>query len=275
MPTCARKADIAEVDVESGNCPHHCRHQTPPRPSRAIPPMAAIWLMSAPPPVRLAGGRIVLRTRADGKERELPATFDEQPNLAGWAADSRNLYFTEWKGTEVVLYAMPVDGPPRAAFIPKGHARASGLRLNATGTHAGVALQSSSEPVEAYAMDLHSLQSGSSQRRQYESAQAAAGRDARDPLEELRASTSRACSPCRPPYEKGKRYPAHPEHPWRARPAPSARTFIGASGLYPIASFASRGYAVLRVNPRGSVGYGNKFRAANLNDWGGGDYQAT
>jgi dipeptidyl aminopeptidase/acylaminoacyl peptidase len=49
-------------------------------------------------------------------------------------------------------------------------------------------------------------------------------------------------------------------------------TFIGASG-YPIASFAAHGWAVLRVNPRGSVGYGLKFRAANVNDWGGGDYK--
>ena len=40
--------------------------------------------------------------------------------LTGWAADSRQLYFVEFKGTHVVLYAMPVDGPPRAVFVPKG-----------------------------------------------------------------------------------------------------------------------------------------------------------
>ena len=34
------------------------------------------------------------------------------------------------------------------------------------------------------------------------------------------------------------------------------RSFIGAAAPYPIASFAARGYAVLRVNPRGSSGYG-------------------
>jgi dipeptidyl aminopeptidase/acylaminoacyl peptidase len=51
------------------------------------------------------------------------------------------------------------------------------------------------------------------------------------------------------------------------------RTFLGRHGIYPYASFAARGYAVLRPNPRGSSGYGKKFRQANLNDWGGGDYQ--
>ena len=51
------------------------------------------------------------------------------------------------------------------------------------------------------------------------------------------------------------------------------QTYIGAPGLYPIAAFAARGYAVLRANPRGSSGYGKKFRYANYGDWGGGDYQ--
>lgn len=50
------------------------------------------------------------------------------------------------------------------------------------------------------------------------------------------------------------------------------QNFLAGRGAYPIASFASRGFAVLRVNPRGSSGYGRKFRYANIKDWGGGDY---
>jgi dipeptidyl aminopeptidase/acylaminoacyl peptidase len=53
-------------------------------------------------------------------------------------------------------------------------------------------------------------------------------------------------------------------------------TFIGGAVAfepYPIAAFASEGYAVLRVNPRGSSGYGRSFRYANMRDWGGGDYK--
>jgi dipeptidyl aminopeptidase/acylaminoacyl peptidase len=49
-------------------------------------------------------------------------------------------------------------------------------------------------------------------------------------------------------------------------------SFLGRYGLYPYATFAARGYAVLRVNPRGSGGYGRTFRFANMNDWGGKDY---
>jgi dipeptidyl aminopeptidase/acylaminoacyl peptidase len=53
-----------------------------------------------------------------------------------------------------------------------------------------------------------------------------------------------------------------------------AQSYLGVgSASYPVAAFASRGYAVLRPNPRGSGGYGTAFRRANLKDWGGGDYQ--
>jgi len=50
------------------------------------------------------------------------------------------------------------------------------------------------------------------------------------------------------------------------------QTFTGSRGLYPVATFAAQGYAVLRPNPRGSSGYGKQFRMANFKDWGGGDY---
>lgn len=38
-------------------------------------------------------------------------------------------------------------------------------------------------------------------------------------------------------------------------------------------ALAERGVGVLRVNPRGSSGYGWDFRFANYGDWGGGDFQ--
>jgi dipeptidyl aminopeptidase/acylaminoacyl peptidase len=51
-----------------------------------------------------------------------------------------------------------------------------------------------------------------------------------------------------------------------------SESFTGRPGIYPLASLAAKGYAVLRPNPRGSGGYGKKFRFANLHDWGGADY---
>jgi dipeptidyl aminopeptidase/acylaminoacyl peptidase len=51
------------------------------------------------------------------------------------------------------------------------------------------------------------------------------------------------------------------------------QSFVGMPSPYPIPIFAARGYAVLRCNVRGSSGYGRKFRYANHQDWGGGDYR--
>lgn len=43
--------------------------------------------------------------------------------------------------------------------------------------------------------------------------------------------------------------------------------------LYPPQLFAERGFAVFMPNIRGSAGYGEQFRAADVNDWGGEDLQ--
>ncbi len=42
---------------------------------------------------------------------------------------------------------------------------------------------------------------------------------------------------------------------------------------YPLQVMAGLGYAVFMPNPRGSYGYGEKFRKANIKDWGNGDYR--
>ena len=52
-----------------------------------------------------------------------------------------------------------------------------------------------------------------------------------------------------------------------------SETFTGARSIYNIEYFASKGYAILRPNPRGSTGYGKDFRFANFKDWGFGDYE--
>ncbi|MEW6455716.1 MAG: S9 family peptidase [Acidobacteriota bacterium] len=48
--------------------------------------------------------------------------------------------------------------------------------------------------------------------------------------------------------------------------------FAPRRGAYPIQTFTAEGYAVFMPNPRGSGGYGEKFRRANWKDWGYGDY---
>jgi dipeptidyl aminopeptidase/acylaminoacyl peptidase len=169
-----------------------------------------------------------------------------------------------------VLYEVPVDGPPAAVFTPKGTFGA--VRLNAGGTFAGIALQSVNEPVEAYGMDLATMKTVRVSATNSGVTLPPLGETSliRWKGEDGKSVDGLLTLPVG--YEKGKRVPLI----LNIHGGPSGaftEAFIGAQGLYPIASFATKGYAVLRPNPRGSVGYGHSFRTSNVNDWGGGDYQ--
>jgi len=49
-------------------------------------------------------------------------------------------------------------------------------------------------------------------------------------------------------------------------------SMYGVDWFHEFQGYAAKGYAVLFTNPRGSVGYGQKFERAIVNEWGGKDY---
>jgi len=49
------------------------------------------------------------------------------------------------------------------------------------------------------------------------------------------------------------------------------QSFTPGSRIHPWPLFAQEGWAILMPNPRGSAGYGEAFRGANVRDWGGKD----
>ena len=73
-------------------------------------------------------------------------------------------------------------------------------------------------------------------------------------------------------YKKNKKYPlALIIHGGPSGVFP--QSYTGNPGIYMIEYLASKGYAIIRPNPRGSTGYGKDFRHANFKDWGFGDYE--
>jgi dipeptidyl aminopeptidase/acylaminoacyl peptidase len=219
---------------------------------------------------RIDGSRVALVSLGDLKSRDLPATYDESPVLAGWLKE--RMLFAEGRGTRMVLYAMRVDGPPSVLFERTRGTFANAIALNRSGSHLGLGMQAPDEPVEAYIADSATMKLVRV---------SAANTDLpKHPLGETRVIRWKARDgkeieglltlPVN--YDKAKKYPLILNI--HGGPAGAfGETFTGAAGLYPIAAFTARGWAVLRANPRGSTSYGLNFRSANVNDWGGGDYQ--
>lgn len=266
----ARKSDIYEVEVETGVIrPVAATPASESQPRYSPDGRYLAYIHSNVSAKRIDGNRIMLLTLADMKSRELPASPDESPAMAGWTRN--RIMFTEGKGTRSVLYAMPVDGPPGAVFQPT-RGTFAGFVLNRAGTHAGLAMQATDQPVEAYITEVASIKPVRV---------SAANVDLpKQPIGETKVIKWKSSKDGKeieglltlpPNYQAGKKVPLILNI--HGGPAGAFNeTFIGASGLYPIASFAARGWAVLRANPRGSTNYGLPFRSSNVDDWGGGDY---
>jgi len=231
------KSDISEVTVASGAVRPIAATGAAKHSPHYSPDGRCLAFVRSTDPPRWAGiDRIVLLTRQSGEARELPPTFDERPRLLGWSGDSTHLMFTEARGIANVVYAESWDEAPEAYI----------LKLDETVP----------QRVSGANLDLPKLPLGETKRVAWK---AADGLD----IEGLLTYPV--------DYQPAKHYPlvlvihGGPTGVFQD-------SFLGRYGLYPYATFAARGYAVLRVNPRGSGGYGRTFRFANMNDWGGKDY---
>ncbi len=267
------KSDVAEVEVVSGAVKTIAATAAAEEQPLYSPDGRFLTFSQSSTPVKWAGEEhLVLMNRASGELRTLPPTYDEQPHMLGWLADSSGIAFIESKRTRTAIFVMPVDGPPRVLFEPTKGVIGGGPRMNVRGTHVGLPMESADEAPEAYVTSTSAWTPQRVSRANIDLAKPALGKTeairwkSKDGLE-IEGMLTYPVN-----YEAGKKYPLI----LNIHGGPTGvfgESFIGRSGLYPIATFAARGYAVLRPNPRGSSGYGKKFRFANYNDWGGRDFE--
>ena len=206
-----------------------------------------------------------------GAPRALSATYDGQPNVAGWSADGRRIYFSEGRGTGTQIYSFDVASG-RIDEVKTTPAVYGSLSLNRAGTVFAFLRQTPEAPAEAFVSTVADFAPVQISRANAEMKMPPLGRtevvrwkstDGRDVEGLLTYPVG---------YQTGRRVPLI----LNIHGGPAGvfqQTFIGGRGVYPLASFAARGYAILRPNPRGSSGYGTEFRRANFKDWGGADYQ--
>jgi len=206
-----------------------------------------------------------------GQAKVLLGSFDGQPDIAGWSADGKKIYFAEAKGTGTQLYVADVAAN-RIEEIKHDAAVLGAIGINRNGTTWSFTRQTSDTPADLFVSSVANFAPVQISHANADLKLPAIGRtevvrwkakDGKDVEGLLTYPVG---------YQAGQRVPLI----LNVHGGPTGvfqQTFIGGRGVYPLATFAARGYAILRANPRGSSGYGTEFRRANMKDWGGGDYQ--
>ncbi len=265
-------ADISVVEVESGETRLLAGTNAAEMQPLYSPDGRWIAYRVSDDPPRWAGNNTICLIPADGGEpRALPTTYDGQAGLVGWSADSERIFFFEFQGTVTRLSAIQISNGA-ITEISSGDGLLVEFHLNSSHTMFGFTRQAMDVPAEAFVAsvddftpvpvscvnaNLPALPLGKTEVIRWKS---------KDGWEIEGLLTYQVG------YEPGQRAPLL----LNVHGGPAGvflESFIASPQLYPIASFAARGYAILRPNPRGSSGYGKDFRYANQKDWGVGDYQ--
>jgi dipeptidyl aminopeptidase/acylaminoacyl peptidase len=265
-------ADLLAVDVATGEVKTLAATTAAEEAPAYSPDGKWILFSISDDPPRWAGyERLALIPAAGGTPKLLAETFDAQPDVIDWSGDGKQIYFAETRGTVSRVSALDVASGA-VTEINKGNEVLGSFSLNRNRTVLGFTMQASDKAPEAFVSsmsnfapvqisranaDLPKLQMGKTDVLRWKSS------DGLDVEGLLTYPVG---------YKSGTRVPLL----LVIHGGPTGvftQGFLAGPRPYPIATFASRGFAVLRVNPRGSSGYGHKFRFANIKDWGGGDYR--
>lgn len=228
-------------------------------------------LVSDTPPRWAQSGNIQIYPAGGGAPKSLALSYDAQPGIAGWSADSKRIYFAEPKGTGTQLYVVDVAAN-RIQEIKTSAAVYGGMSLNRSGTTFGFVRQTSDTPSDVFVASATDFTPIQISRVNGDMKLPAVGRTEVITWKSKDGKPIEGLLTYPVGYQAGQRVPLI----LNIHGGPAGvfqQSFLGGRGAYPLATFSSRGYAILRPNPRGSSGYGTDFRRANIKDWGMGDYQ--
>ncbi len=264
------------------------------------------------PPTWGFTARVYLIPAAGGDPKPLAESFDRQPTIVGWTTDGKRVLIEETQHTISRLSALPVDGGPEVDLSLPG-VMVTGANINtlprapAPAPEAAPGAAAAGGPPPRGAAQGRRAAFIESAPAQRVKAMIGFVSQATDRAPEVYLTPAESFKPVQvshvqelPAYPLGKTevvtwpstdgksieglltYPVGYQPGARVpllvvvHGGPTGvfdQSFIASRGAYPIAAFASEGYAVLRCNVRGSSGYGRDFRYANYGDWGGGDYR--
>ncbi|HET6977732.1 MAG TPA: S9 family peptidase [Pyrinomonadaceae bacterium] len=265
-------SDVSIVDVASGNISDLAN-----TPAAETSPLyspdgksIAVLVSDAPPRWAQSGG-IEVFPAGGGQAKTLITSFDAQPGVAGWSGDSKRIYFSEPKGTGTQVYALDVASN-RIDEIKVTPAVISAFGLNSSNNTFAFVRQTPDTPADVYIATASDFNPVQITKINADLKMPALGRTEVITWKSKDGKQIEGLLTYPVGYQAGQRVPLI----LNIHGGPAGvfqQSFIGGRGVYPLATFASRGYAILRPNPRGSSGYGTEFRRANMKDWGFGDYQ--
>ena len=225
-------------------------------------------------PVRWAGNdRIAVYPVSGGSPKVLPLSHDGQPNVLGWMPDSNKIMFTETKGTGTALFEADVAAN---TVTEDNYQNAAIGQVSMTRIGPAFALSMVVQKTDA-PQEVFALSPGARGLTQISHANDSVAKTPVGKTEIIKWKSKdgreiEGLLTYPTDYVAGTKVPMI----LNIHGGPTGvfvQSYIGGRGVYPLAAFASRGFAILRANPRGSSGYGTEFRYANIKDWGGMDYQ--
>jgi len=265
------KADLSLVDVASGKISSlAATRAAEARPSFSPDGSLIAYTVSDDPPTWAGTSHVHLIKPTGELVKKLAATHDEKPSIIGWTADGKRVLISESYRTVTRLWALPIDGT-FAVDISPADLLVTGPAINRKASRVAFVSEKPDRAAEVFVSGFPAFLP-----KQISKCQDLP----KKPLGKTEVITWKS--------SEGREVEGLLTYPVNYNPESKVPLLVvvhgGPAGVftagctasrspYPIAVFASRGYAVLRCNVRGSSGYGRDFRYANYQDWGGGDYR--
>jgi dipeptidyl aminopeptidase/acylaminoacyl peptidase len=265
-------SDVSIVEVASGNVTVLANSPAAETSPLYSPDGKSIAIQASDAPPRWAqSGVIQIFPASGGQPKTLVGSFDAQPGVAGWSSDGKRIYFAEPKGTGTQIYSFDVAAN-RIEEIKVTPAVIGAFNLNNSGTTFAFTRQTPDTPADVYIASVSDFTPVQITTVNAGMKIPAMGRTEVISWKSKDGKQIEGLLTYPVGYQAGQRVPLI----LNIHGGPAGvfqQTFLGGRGVYPLATLSSRGFAILRANPRGSSGYGTEFRRANLKDWGFGDYQ--
>jgi dipeptidyl aminopeptidase/acylaminoacyl peptidase len=266
------RSDISILTVATGETRPLLRNAGPDNSPRWSPDGRQIAFSSREELPRTVGQQRLLVIPADGgAPREIAPGFLYQPGPVTWSRDGSTLYFGSTTRTTSQLFSVPAaGGTPRQLTNVEGVM--SPPTFSADGQTLGFTMGDVQHPSDVFvAKGLTSFAPVKLTDHNPEIGSLARGRSEVIRWKSKDGMEIEGLLIYPVGYERGKRYPTMafihggPSGVW-------TQSFPGNWGNYAHV-FAGNGWLSFFPNVRGSSAYGEKFLAANVRDWGGGDFQ--